>query len=145
MSPRRDDHIIVLVGETEKSKILEESMDLPAQLCSLSGLLVYECRDARPHAHQLEPGVNLPSRAPTNARDYCDKQDQNRGFWNRSARPGKRRVDRLRRTVGLSDLPVTVTSTTSCARIPVPPVMTKSTKSGHPMAVACPAPGMSAE
>jgi hypothetical protein len=34
MSPGRDGYIIVLVGETEKAKILEESMDLPAQLCS---------------------------------------------------------------------------------------------------------------
>jgi hypothetical protein len=34
MSPGRDDYIIMLVGETEKAKILLESKDLLAELCS---------------------------------------------------------------------------------------------------------------
>jgi len=34
MSPGRDDYIILLVGETEKAKILQESKDLLADLCS---------------------------------------------------------------------------------------------------------------
>jgi hypothetical protein len=34
MSPGRDDYIIMLVGEAEKAKILQESQDLLAQLCS---------------------------------------------------------------------------------------------------------------
>jgi len=34
MSPGRDDYIILLVGETEKAKILLESKDLLAELCS---------------------------------------------------------------------------------------------------------------
>ena len=34
MSPGRDDYIILLVGETEKAKILSESKDLLADLCS---------------------------------------------------------------------------------------------------------------
>ena len=34
MSPGRDDVIILLVGETEKAKILLESNDLLAELCS---------------------------------------------------------------------------------------------------------------
>jgi hypothetical protein len=34
MSPGRDDYIIMLVGEMEKAKILEESKDLLAELCS---------------------------------------------------------------------------------------------------------------
>lgn len=34
MSPGRDDYIILLVGEAEKAKILEESNDLLNDLCS---------------------------------------------------------------------------------------------------------------
>ena len=34
MSPGRDDVIILLVGQTEKAAILEESKDLLAELCS---------------------------------------------------------------------------------------------------------------
>ena len=34
MGPGRDDYIIMLVGETEKAKILMESKDLSAQLCA---------------------------------------------------------------------------------------------------------------
>jgi len=34
MHPGRDDYIILLVGETEKAKILEESKELLAELCS---------------------------------------------------------------------------------------------------------------
>jgi hypothetical protein len=34
MSPGRDDYIIMLVGEAEKARILQESKDLLAQLCS---------------------------------------------------------------------------------------------------------------
>jgi hypothetical protein len=34
MSPGRDDVIIMLVGESEKGKILLESKDLLAKLCS---------------------------------------------------------------------------------------------------------------
>ena len=34
MSPGRDDYITMLVGETEKAKILLESKDLVAELCS---------------------------------------------------------------------------------------------------------------
>jgi hypothetical protein len=34
MSPGRDDYIILLVGEAEKAKILEDSKDLLADLCS---------------------------------------------------------------------------------------------------------------
>jgi len=39
MTPGRDDYIIVLVGETEKAKILWESKDLLAELCSYRGYL----------------------------------------------------------------------------------------------------------
>jgi len=39
MSPGRDDYIILLVGETEKEKILVESKDLLADLCSYRGYL----------------------------------------------------------------------------------------------------------
>ena len=39
MTPGRDDYIIVLVGETEKAKILLESKDLLAELCSYRGYL----------------------------------------------------------------------------------------------------------
>jgi hypothetical protein len=39
MGPGRDDVIIMLVGETEKAKILQESKDLLAQLCSYRSYL----------------------------------------------------------------------------------------------------------
>jgi hypothetical protein len=39
MSPGRDDVIILLVGETEKAKILSESRDLLAELCSYRNYL----------------------------------------------------------------------------------------------------------
>jgi hypothetical protein len=34
MSPGRDDYIVMLVGETEKAKILLDSKDLLAELCT---------------------------------------------------------------------------------------------------------------
>ena len=34
MSSGRDDYIIILVGETEKAKILQDSKDLLDELCS---------------------------------------------------------------------------------------------------------------
>ena len=34
MSPGRDDYIILLVGEAEKEKIISDSKDLLADLCS---------------------------------------------------------------------------------------------------------------
>ena len=39
MSPGRDDYIIMLVGESEKAKILHDSGDLLAQLCSYRAVL----------------------------------------------------------------------------------------------------------
>jgi len=39
MSPGRDDYIILLVGEAEKAKILEESKDLLNGLCSYRNYL----------------------------------------------------------------------------------------------------------
>ena len=39
MSPGRDDVIILLVGETEKAKILLESKDLLTDLCSYRDFL----------------------------------------------------------------------------------------------------------
>jgi hypothetical protein len=39
MSPGRDDVIIMLVGETEKAKILLDSQDLLAELCSYRNYL----------------------------------------------------------------------------------------------------------
>ena len=39
MSPGRDDYIILLVGDTEKAKILEESKDLLNELCSCRNYL----------------------------------------------------------------------------------------------------------
>jgi hypothetical protein len=39
MSPGRDDYIILLVGEAEKAKILEESKDLLNELCSYRNYL----------------------------------------------------------------------------------------------------------
>jgi hypothetical protein len=39
MSPGRDDVIIMLVGESEKAKILSESKDLVTELCSYRDFL----------------------------------------------------------------------------------------------------------
>jgi hypothetical protein len=39
MSPGRDDVIILLVGESEKAKILSESKDLLTELCSYRDFL----------------------------------------------------------------------------------------------------------
>jgi hypothetical protein len=39
MNPGRDDYIILLVGEAEKTKIIEDSKDLLNELCSYRNYL----------------------------------------------------------------------------------------------------------
>lgn len=54
MSKGRDDYIILLVGEAEKAKILEDSKDAERSLL-VSGLSVYNARNERPHSDRQGP------------------------------------------------------------------------------------------